>query len=186
MKRSRLFLLLPIWAGLAWLPLAQAHDGPRGGEDHGRPSTPLTPLGFAETQRVLSAVKPVVRALVAGDPVSVRTPQGGRLAVPFLYQGQVVAQAFLGRDGTLAPMRLPRGDDDEKGQGTADPASLKAQLAGLTVSGAVQATPGEYRVTLLSGGRPVAALRLDRRTLLPKPDPGLLGRPVDPSRPPRP
>lgn len=174
---------LALLVALAPAALADDRHDSQGGSF--RPQSQGTLLGFAETQRVLSAVKIILRGLTPGNPAVLETPQGKRLTIPLVSQGQVVARALILPGGTLAPLRrgpsLPDSEDDHQPALSAAALSrLKTQLQALTALGSVQATPGEYRVILLSAGTPVAALRLDSRTLAPKPDNGLLGRPLGP------
>lgn len=169
--------LLALLAALGGTPAALADDG------HGHaPPAPVQSLTFTETQRVLGALPPLLAGLRAGPPARIVTPWGARLTVPLLYQGQVVARVLLGPGGTLASMQRGPVLPDARPDGALDARAesrVREQLRRLTLLGAVQATPGEYRVILLAGNVPVAALRLDRRTLQPKADPGLLGRPLD-------
>lgn len=144
-----------------------AHGHPRPG-----PPTPPAPetVGFAQLQRVLTAARAVVVTLRAGP---VRAAPGGQHFVTLLSGGQAVARLAVRPDGTLAalpggpvrPAPLP-----VAALTPAEAAQLKTRIAALTLSGAVQVTPGDYRVPLLSGGVVVGVLRLDRVTLAVRPD----------------
>ncbi|WP_412028674.1 hypothetical protein [Deinococcus yunweiensis] len=159
-----------------------AHAHPRPG-----PPTPPAPevVGFAQLQRVLTAARAVVVTLRAGP---VRAAPGGQRFVTLLSGGQAVARLAVRPDGTLAalpggpvlPLPLPT-----TALTPAQTAQLNTRIAALTLSGAVQVTPGDYRVPLLSGGVVVAALRLDRETLKVRPDgpPGPGGGPPPPRGP---
>ncbi|GHF33977.1 hypothetical protein HNQ07_000195 [Deinococcus metalli] len=137
-----------------------------------QPPKPET-VGFAQVQRVLNAARRITAALEAGPVLTDPGPgPAGPRTVILSADGQAVARVALRPDGTLAA--LPGGPARPGGRpvtlAAAEAARLKAVVASLTVSGAVQVTPADYRVPLLSGGVVVAVLRLDRVTLDPRPD----------------
>ena len=128
------------------------------------------PVGFAQAQRVLLAARNVVAALSVSRVV--RADRALRVVL-LSVDGQVVTRVALRPDGTLAPMpdRPQKLGPASEALTAAERTDLNAQVAALTVSGAVQATRGDYRVPLLSGGVVVAMLRLDRVNLRPLADP---------------
>lgn len=128
-------------------------------------------LSMTETQRVLSAANSILGGLDVGPTVVVRTPQGSRLGVLLLYQEKAVAVAFLRRNGRLAKLHhsplLPSAVQRPE-FAMAIRQKLKQQLSAAALSGAIEVTPGYYRVLLTSDGVPIAALRLRKKNLEPK------------------
>ncbi|WP_309573086.1 hypothetical protein [Deinococcus sp.] len=157
--------------------------GGAGAHPRSRPlPAPPVLVGFAQLHRVLDAARMVTVTLSAGPAVMTAT---GQRIVTLMSAGQGVARVLLRPDGTLAA--LPGGKvkpgprpATQVALTTMERAGLDTQIAALTVSGAVQVTPGDYRAPLLSGGVVVAALRLDRVSLRVRPDGPPPGSPPGP------
>ncbi len=194
MKELRLLVLyvLFILAMLGQTVLAQGRPSPSGSYGPRPPRIePLRiedekPLGFLETQQVLKAVANIIPELTVGQLVQIQTPQGLRLSLPLLFKGKVVSRAFIGSAGTLisfshAMQLSPAKATASLSANVLNNYNLRVQVKKLTASGVIQARRGEYRITLLLGQQQVAMLLLDRKTMLPKPDLGMLGRPMRPS-----
>ncbi len=145
------------------LPLSFASA--QGGRPPRPPPPPQTELaGFAEAAGYLVRARAIAAALSPGVPQAQNTPGGPRLSVPLLYGGRAVAQVFVTPDG----QPVPRGQEGFLAMGRGlkggAQATLKVQVAALTVSSLARVMGPQIHCYLLLDAQVVTELRFDRQT----------------------